>query len=48
MLYFNIQRARQHLVAVLASFQAAMHWSNERVIAERQKILDLMERLRPL
>jgi glycerol-3-phosphate dehydrogenase len=48
MLYFNIQRARQHLEAILAAFQAAMHWPNERVIAERQKILDLMERLRPL
>ncbi len=48
LLYFNIQRARQHLESVLAAFQAEMHWPQERVIAERQKILDLMERLRPL
>jgi glycerol-3-phosphate dehydrogenase len=48
LLYFNIQRVRQHLDAVLAVFQTVRHWPNEQVEAERQKIVDLMARLRPV
>ncbi|MCC6724358.1 MAG: glycerol-3-phosphate dehydrogenase/oxidase [Saprospiraceae bacterium] len=48
LLYFHIQRVRQHLEAVLAKFQAAQHWSADQLATERQKILDLMGRLRPV
>lgn len=48
LLYFNIERAKRHLDAVLNVFQAVQNWSTERLTAERQKVTDLMARLRPL
>lgn len=48
MLYFNIQRARQHLDLVLGAFQKALNWPTDRVVQERKKMLDLMTKLRPL
>ncbi len=48
LLYFNIHRVELHLDQVLAIFQTMYDWSNDRLHAERQKLLDLMGRLRPV
>ncbi len=48
LLYFHIQRARQHLEAVLGAFQKAQNWPADRLLEERQILLDLMTMLCPV
>ncbi|MBK9012643.1 MAG: glycerol-3-phosphate dehydrogenase/oxidase [Saprospiraceae bacterium] len=48
LLYFNIQRARQHMEVVLADFQAHFGWSNERLGKERTDLVQLMKKLNPM
>lgn len=48
LLYFNINRGRQHLDAVLKTFEAAQGWPTGRFETEKKAVLDLMKKLCPI
>lgn len=47
LLFFNIQRARTHLEAVLTAFQKHFDWPDEKLAKARASVLELMKKLTP-